>query len=53
MTGGGVAVQIERSGGFEDAVKFDQADGHHREISHHVVFAEKRAHRAQQLGGLR
>jgi hypothetical protein len=34
-------------------VKLDQAHGHHRQIGHHVVFAEKRAHRAQQFGGLR
>lgn len=29
MTGGGVAVQIQAAGGFEDAVQFHQAGGHH------------------------
>src|SRR6266481_3742236 len=29
------------AGGFEDAAQFDEARGHHGEVSHHVVAAEK------------
>src|ERR1035441_9518818 len=34
MGGGGVAVEVERAGGFEDAAQFDEARGHHREVGH-------------------
>ena len=37
----GVAVQVEGAGGFEHAVQFDQAGGHHGEVGHHVVGAQK------------
>src|SRR5437016_2090964 len=30
---GRIAVEIERAGGFEDAVQFQQAVGHHHQIS--------------------
>ena len=41
--------QIERAGGFEDAVEFEQAVGHHGEVGHHVVLAEKGAERLNHL----
>ena len=46
-------MEIERAGGFEDAVEFEQAVGHHGEVGHHVVLAEKgaeRVHHLRQLG---
>ncbi len=48
-----IAVEIKRSGRLQHPMQFNQADGHHREISHHVVLAEERMHRAQQIGGVR
>src|SRR4051812_12673607 len=47
-----VAVQIGRTGRFRNAVQLDKAHRHHREIRRQIVLAEKRAHRAQQFGGL-
>ena len=41
--------QIERAGGFEDSVEFEQAVGHHGEVGHHVVLAEKGAERLDHL----
>src|ERR1039457_1091148 len=36
-----VAMEIEAAGGLEDAMEFDEARGHHREVSHHGgVFEE-------------
>jgi len=40
VAGGRVAVEVEATGGFEDAVEFDQARGHHRQVGGHVVAAE-------------
>jgi len=37
VAGGGVAVEIERAGGLEDAVELDEAEGHHGEVRHHAV----------------
>ena len=44
------AVEVERAGGFEDAVKLEQAVGHHGEVGHHVVLAEETAERLHHLG---
>src|SRR5665213_809115 len=52
MTCYGIAVQVQRSGWLQHPVQFQQPNGHHREIGHHVVLAEKRAHRPQQVGGV-
>jgi hypothetical protein len=41
MAGGRVAVQIDGAGRFQDLPQFDQADGHHGEIGHHVVVTEE------------
>ena len=30
-----VAVEVEGAGGFEDAMEFDEARGHHGEVGHH------------------
>jgi len=38
---GGVAVEVERAGGFEDAAQFDEARGHRGEVGHHVVATQK------------
>ena len=46
-----VAVKIQATGRLKYAVEFDQADRHHRQIGHHVVLAEKRTHRVQQVEG--
>ena len=42
MRGRRVAMQVERTGGFENAAEFDQARGHHGEVGHHVVGAQER-----------
>ena len=46
-----ITVQIEAPRGLQHPVQFDQPHGHHGEIGHHVIFAQKAAHRAQHLGG--
>src|ERR1035438_4922765 len=52
MGGGGVAVEVEGAGGFEDAAQFDEARGHHGEVGHHVVAAEKGVKRLHHVGDL-
>ena len=47
----GIAVQVERSGGFQHAVQFQHPHGHHGQIGHHRILAQKGAHGAQHLGG--
>jgi hypothetical protein len=42
-----ITVQIDGTCRLQDTMQFDQPNGHHREIGHHVVFAERRAHRFQ------
>ncbi|PAV92482.1 hypothetical protein WR25_00704 [Diploscapter pachys] len=49
MAGGRIAVEEQAAGRLELTMQFDQADRHHGEIGHHVVFAEERAHRPQQF----
>ena len=41
--------QIERAGGFEDAVEFEQAVGHHGEVGHHVILPEEGPERLNDL----
>lgn len=38
--GGGVAVDVEAAGGFEDAAEFNQAGGHHDEVGEHGSWAD-------------
>ena len=47
-----VAVEIDASAGLEDAVKLRHSLRHHREIRHHVVRAQKLAHRREQFAEL-
>ena len=46
----GCESEVERAGGFENAVELEQAVGHHSEIGHHVVLAEETAERLHHLG---
>ncbi len=50
VRGGGVAVEVERAGRFEDAVQFQQTVGHHREVGHDVVLTEERSQGLHYLG---
>ena len=52
MAGGGVAVQVDAAGGFQDAAQFNHPLGHHGEVGHHVVLAQEGAHCGQQFAGL-
>ncbi len=53
MARGRVAVEIEAARGPEHAMQLDQPDRHHRQIGHHVVVAEERAHRGEHVEGAR
>jgi hypothetical protein len=50
MAGGGVAVEIDGAGFFEDAAQFDEARGHHGEVGHHVGVEEEGFEGAQGVG---
>ena len=50
MAGGGIAVQIDGAGLFEDAAEFDEARGHHGEIGHHVGVEEEGLEGAEGVG---
>lgn len=52
VAGRGVAVKIKAAGRFQDTVQLDQPDGHHGEVSHHVVLFEKRAYGPEHFGGV-
>src|SRR3990170_3391671 len=41
MAHGRVAVEVERAGGFEDAVELQQAGRHHYEVGHRVILADE------------
>src|ERR1035437_1482060 len=41
MAGGGVAVEVDGAGFFEDSAEFDEARGHHGEIGEHVGAVEE------------
>lgn len=45
-----VTVEVKRAGVFEDAVEFFEADGHHVEVGHHLVFVDERAERSDHAG---
>src|SRR2546430_12615995 len=49
VTGGRVAMQIKAAGWFEDAMKLDEARGHHREVDHHWRVFEKTVERFHYL----
>ena len=42
-------MQIKAAGWFEDAMKFDEARRHHREVSHHRRMFEEAVKRFHQL----
>jgi len=42
VAGGGVAMEVEAAGGFEDALKFHEARSYHREVGQHVVGAAEK-----------
>jgi hypothetical protein len=50
MAGGGIAVEIDGAGFFEDAAEFDEARGHHGEIGHHVGAVEVGLEGAEGIG---
>jgi len=50
MARGGIAMEIEGAGGFEDAVEFEEAVGHHGEIGHHVVLLQELSQGEHHLG---
>ena len=52
MAGGGVAVEVDAAGGFEDAVELDHALGHHGKVGHHVVLAEELAQGGEEAADL-
>jgi hypothetical protein len=52
VAGGGVAVQVDGAGGFENTFEFEEAWGHHGEIGHHVGVAEEGAEGAHGVGDL-
>ena len=49
VAGGGVAVEVDAARRFEDAVQLHHALRHHREVGHHVVLSEERAHGLQEV----
>ncbi len=50
MAGGGVAVEVDGAGLFEDAAQFDEARGHHGEVGHHVGVEEEGFEGAHGVG---
>jgi len=50
MAGGGVAVEVDGAGVFEDSAEFDEARGHHGEVGEHVGAAEEGAEGAHGFG---
>jgi hypothetical protein len=50
VAGGGIAVEIDGAGLFEDAAEFDEARGHHGEIGHHVGAMEVGLEGAESIG---
>src|ERR1700688_1053871 len=51
MTGCGITVKIKTPCFLKYTMQFNDTNGHHRQICHHVVFAKEPAHRAQYLRG--
>ena len=52
MARGRVAVEVEASGGLEDAVKLKEAVGHHDEVGHHVAFLEEPSEGLDHFGNV-
>src|ERR1035437_10446322 len=50
MAGGGVAVEVDGAGFFEDAAEFDEAWSHHGEVGEHVGAAEESSEGAHGFG---
>ena len=50
MAGGGVAVEVDGAGFFEDAAQLDEAWGHHGEVGEHVGAAEEGSEGAHGVG---
>jgi hypothetical protein len=50
MAGGGIAVEVDGAGLFEDAAQFDEARGHHGEIGHHIGAVEVGLEGAEGVG---
>ena len=50
MAGGGVAVEVDGAGLFENAAEFDEARGHHGEVGEHVGAAEEGTEGAHGFG---
>ena len=50
VAGGGVAVEVDGAGFFEDAAKLDEAWGHHGEVGEHVGAAEEGAEGSHGFG---
>ena len=45
-------MEVDAAGGLEDAMEFDHALRHHREVRHHVVLPEEGAHGGKQFADL-
>src|ERR1019366_5041253 len=50
VTGGGVAVEVDGAGFFENAAEFDEARSHHGEVGEHVGAAEEGSEGAHGFG---
>jgi len=50
MAGGGVAVEVDGAGVFEDSAEFDEAWCHHGEVGEHVGAAEEGSEGAHGFG---
>ena len=49
MARGRITVEVQAAGRLQHAVKLQQPGRHHRQIGHHVVFAQERPHRVEQV----
>ena len=50
VAGGGIAMEVDGAGLFEDAAEFDEARGHHGEVGHHVGAVEVGLEGAEGVG---
>ena len=46
---GRVAVHVDAAGGLQHAMELEEADGHNREVGHHVVVAQELVHGCQEV----
>ena len=49
VAGSWVAMEVDAAGRLQDAVQFDHARRHHREVGHHVIPAKEREHRLEEI----